>query len=95
MAKDCPTKRHGKGNRMNIGTTTTTTVEENKPPQGQYVCTVSEDNLLYLRAEVQGREIKALVDSGATNNFIKKSLVNELKLTVKKGLTTELKMANG
>ena len=48
MVKDCPMKRHGEGNCMNINTMMTMMVKENKPPQGQYVCTVSEDNLLYL-----------------------------------------------
>ena len=91
MAKNCPSKKTG-GQRMNIGTATTTVVE-NKPTE-QYVCALSEDSLLYLHAEVQGREVKALVDSGATNNFVKKSLVEELRLPVKSGPMTELRMAN-
>ena len=90
-ARNCPSK---KKHSMNIGTTTAT-VDKSKPRLTQYSCAILGDNLLYLRVDVYGREVKALVDSGATNNFISKRLVDDRKLSVKKGTTTELKMANG
>ena len=95
VAKQCPSKKNSGVSRMNIGTTVSTIVEDNKREDNQYSCSVSKDTLLYLHAKIQGRVVKALVDSGATNNFVKETLVNELKLPVKRGPITELRMANG
>ena len=51
--------------------------------------------LIRLEGKINTRTVKCLVDSGASHNFIRKDIVDALKLKLKTDHTNEVKLANG
>lgn len=51
--------------------------------------------LIRLNGKLNGKEVKCLVDSGATHNFVRKDVIGNLKLSLKTDGSDEVKLANG
>ncbi|CAI7788782.1 unnamed protein product [Closterium sp. NIES-54] len=48
------------------------------------------EGAIVLRGQIRGKEVKMLLDSGASSNFISSRLVHELKLPQQEGMTLQL-----
>lgn len=58
-------------------------------------CNTNQHELIRLNGKLMGKEVKCLVDSGASHNFIQKKVVESLPLVMDKQCANEVKLANG
>lgn len=107
IQKQCPSEgkknerkaAHGKPKSRQLNTASADTREEPKKEAGGIELNLTTNNrhheLIILDGELHGSKVKFMVDSGATHNFLYQSMVAKLKLNVKKGESTGVKLGDG